>query len=155
MNLEWSSNSVHKLISQFHFLKYLKHQLPLNLIKSSFCFKRPNSNRPSCSCGQVSVLNQHKTLGAKGRFLNKKWFDAAPGWWQPSQPRKICGNSSNTQRGQRTGAHYCTNISQASRPQLFGRVLCLLPSHPNSTPHCPPSFQPGFQCPSSFLKICH
>lgn len=108
MSLEWSSNSVHKLISQFHFLKYLKHQLPLNLIKSLFCFKRESNNQLSCSHSQVSVLNQHKKhQEPKGGlcffFLNKKWFDAASGWWQPSRPRKVWVDSSKMQRPKNRG----------------------------------------------------
>lgn len=148
--MERSSHSVHQLISQFHFLKYLKPQLPLNLIKSLFCFKRQSNNQPSCSLSQVGVLNQHKKQQEpKGGFLIKSglmWLQAGGSLLSPE---KYESAPQNRQRGPRTGTHpsgqYFSSLESPPTPPP-PPPHCALPPCSQSSPPPPPehSTSPNF-----------
>lgn len=133
MSLEWSSNSVHELISKLHFFKYLKHKLPLNLIKSLFCFKRQSNNQPSCSFSQVSVLNQHKKhQEPKGGFLIKSSLMRLQAGGSNLSPEKYESTPQICKQTQERG-------SNSSNQYFFKPHV-----HPLPRPPAPPP-----------LKICH
>lgn len=148
MSLEWSSNSVHELISKLHFLKYLKHKLSLNLIKSLFYFERQGNNQPSCSFSQVTVLNQHKKhQEPKGGFLIKSGLMRLQAGGSNLSPEKSEATPQICKQAQEQGAN--------SRNQYFFKPhLLLLPPAP-PIPLFKPLFASKVQCPFSFLKICH
>lgn len=128
MSLEWSSNSVHELISKLHFLKYLKHKLSLNLIKSLFYFERQGNNQPSCSFSQVTVLNQHKKhQEPKGGFLIKSGLMRLQAGGSNLSPEKSEATPQICKQAQEQGAN--------SRNQYFFKphLLLLPPAPPHST----------------------
>lgn len=145
MRLEWSSNSVHKLISKFHFSKYLKHKLPLNLIKSLFCFKRQSNNQLSCSFSQVSVLNQHKKhQEPKSGFLIKSGLMRLQAGGSILSPEKYQSPPQIRKQAPEQGPVAARSISCQSKPSAVFSPLPLLPC---SVPHWPPLFGSRFQCP--------